>query len=93
MDLFISTLDLLKRQQGESGADKLLDLLADPYRAQVSLCPYPSQRVSNSGKALPIVHLRKFGNINRLHVASRSRILPPQALQLRRILTEVEDCR
>ena len=37
MDIVISTLDLLKRQQqGESGADKLLDLLSDPYRSQVS---------------------------------------------------------
>jgi len=43
MDLFISTVDLVKRQtQGTSGAHKLLDLLADPYRSQVSWLPNPS---------------------------------------------------
>jgi len=94
MDIVISTLNLIKRQQqGESGANKLLDLLSDPYRSQVSAGPILRQRVSNPPEALSIVHLRQFGHIDRLHLAPCPRILPPKTLQLRRILPEVENCR
>jgi hypothetical protein len=94
MDLFISTVNFVKRQeQGKSGADKLLDLLADPYRSQVSLCAIFAHNMSNSQLALPIFHLCKFGHVYRIHLTPCPRILPPKTLQLRRIFTKIEDCR
>lgn len=91
MDLFIATVDLMKRQ---SGTDKLLDLLADPYRSAVSSFALAFTTASLTFQtALPIFHLCKFGHIDRLHLTPRPRILPPKTLQLRRIFTEIEDCR
>lgn len=94
MDLFISTVDFVKRQeQGKSGAGKLLDLLADPYRSQVSLCVIFTHSMSNRQLALPVFHLRKFGHVDRLHLTPCPRILPSETLQLRRVFTEIKDCR
>jgi len=39
MDTFTSMANLFRRQQDESGANKLLDLLENPYQSQVSFNP------------------------------------------------------
>lgn len=43
--------------------------------------------------AFPIFHLCKFRHIDWLHLTARPRVLHPKTLQLRRIFTEIEDCR
>jgi hypothetical protein len=93
MDLFISAVDHVKRQD-ESGPNKLLNLLANPFRSQVSSVPklISASCKSNLQAAFPIFRLRKFGHIDRFYLASCPRILPPKTLQLRRVLTEIEDC-
>ena len=91
------TSELLRRQTdgSESGANKLLDLLANPYRSQVSL-ESPSCCVCSKPNVLtacPIVHFRVFGYIRWFYPPPRSRLLPPKTLQLRRLLPKIEDCR
>lgn len=81
MGLITAIGTILKRQQ-ESGGDKLLDLLEDPFGDQVSpdLATVLFAGISNTRVARTKFRLRQFGNIRWLHVSSCPQFLPPTTL-------------
>lgn len=90
----IRFIDSLVRREEESGAQKLLDLLKNPFSAQVRSA---SRRLlvfrANFSIAGTKFRLRKFRYFRWLHSPPRRRILPPSTLQFPRIRAEAQSSR
>jgi hypothetical protein len=93
MDAFRILGNLIKRQN--SGANELLNLLEDPYQAQVSSPSEgnPSTSVSDSMIACCRFSLRKYRYLIWLHSPPRRRFLPSSTLQFPGLLAEAQSRR
>jgi hypothetical protein len=85
--------DLIKRQQ--SGANELLNLLEDPYQAQVSSPTEgtTSTSISDSMIACCRLSLREYRYLIWLHSPPRHRFLPSSTLQFPGLLAEAQSRR
>jgi hypothetical protein len=85
--------DLIKRQQ--SGANELLNLLEDPYQAQVSSPSEGNASASTSDSMIACCRfsLRKYRYFIWLHSPPRHRFLPSSTLQLPGLLAEAQSRR
>lgn len=79
----------------DSGAQKLLKLLQNPYEQQVHspVSQGPQYPPDLAFIVAPTRSLRRSRDLRRIHPPSRHRFLPPPTLQLRRIRPEAQGSR
>jgi hypothetical protein len=89
-------MDAVRRQNGESGTDKFLDLIADPFQAQVSLMlwvtnlPYYQTYTTVTGPRE--LHLCRYRLLLRCIRSAGHRILLPPPAKLPRLRTTSQTC-